>query len=52
MPEDRQLEGAAGPSDGLGGKWCVILPTWPPMEVTFLGGLWVLFPLRSLGHRA
>jgi len=25
MPEDRQLEGAAGPSDGLGGKWCVVL---------------------------
>jgi hypothetical protein len=37
MPEGRQLEGAAGPSDGLGGKWSVILSRTPPMEVTFLG---------------
>jgi len=30
MPEGRQLEGAAGPSDGLGGKWLsVLLPALP-----------------------
>lgn len=24
MPEGRRLEGAAGPTDGLGGKWSIV----------------------------
>jgi len=31
MPEGRQLEGAAGPSDGLGGKWLLVLLPAPPV---------------------
>jgi hypothetical protein len=31
MPEGRQLEGAAGPSDGLGGKWLSVLHPASPV---------------------